>query len=659
MTVAQLGLAVDSKQASQAAVDLDKLTASAAKADATASTLAAGSKRAEAAAGQLAASVRSAGTAADSATAAMQRNAAAITLDGTAAGTATAQMHRYTQAMNDNVKVSRDLAFQRRNLSFQLIDTAQSLALGMPAYMVALQQGPQIAQIWGASEGGVARAFAESAAMVGRFAVALAPLAAVAGVAALGFAGLTREINQAGRIQVSFWNTIVATAEVSVEAILAALDPLWTGIQNGFGAVWDFIQPTLKIIGNAMIASFVGAFEHIKFLFGNNGEGLGNIIAAGVIGGANLAIDGINALIAAATEGINEVIRLANQIPGVDIGEIGTAPAIQRIDNPAFRAAQIQTDQRDRNIAEAFSTDYLGDAFDSIATRAREVSQRSGDKKKTGRQRVDEYERNVLSIQKQTEALEIQARVFGLSERAAAEFQVRQELINSAFRAGKELTPELMESIEALASSYGEATEKLEQLQARQDAIDGLSQSVYSAFSGMTTGATTFSEAIDDLTDSLIQMILQATLLGQGPLAGLFGTGGGGGGLLGSIIGAFIPQANANGNAFYGGNVIPFARGGIVDRPATFPIAGGQTGLMGEAGPEAIMPLRRLPNGRLGVEAGGGGSVSVPIEVSIDARGADPAGLARVEQQVALLRREIPGLAVKGLQEARLRGARV
>jgi lambda family phage tail tape measure protein len=62
---------------------------------------------------------------------------------------------------------------------------------------------------------------------------------------------------------------------------------------------------------------------------------------------------------------------------------------------------------------------------------------------------------------------------------------------------------------------------------------------------------------------------------------------------------------NANGNAFAGGSVIPFAKGGVVSSPMLFPMSGGQTGLMGEAGPEAIMPLKRGKDGKLGVAAGG------------------------------------------------------
>ena len=63
----------------------------------------------------------------------------------------------------------------------------------------------------------------------------------------------------------------------------------------------------------------------------------------------------------------------------------------------------------------------------------------------------------------------------------------------------------------------------------------------------------------------------------------------------------------ARGGVFAGGQELTaFARGGVVNRPTVFPFSRG-IGLMGEAGPEAILPLRRGRDGRLGVEMNGAG----------------------------------------------------
>ena len=87
----------------------------------------------------------------------------------------------------------------------------------------------------------------------------------------------------------------------------------------------------------------------------------------------------------------------------------------------------------------------------------------------------------------------------------------------------------------------------------------------------------------------------------------------------------------ANGGAFSQGRVVPFAKGGVVNGPTSFAMRGA-TGLMGEAGPEAIMPLARGPDGRLGVQAGGGGR---PINVTINVSSPDVEGFRKSQGQIA------------------------
>lgn len=89
--------------------------------------------------------------------------------------------------------------------------------------------------------------------------------------------------------------------------------------------------------------------------------------------------------------------------------------------------------------------------------------------------------------------------------------------------------------------------------------------------------------------------------------------------------GSYFPQADGGA---WGAGVQLFADGGafsnsVVSKPTAFGMSGGQTGVMGEAGPEAIMPLTRTANGKLGVMAMGGGSgggtvISIQVNVASD-----------------------------------------
>lgn len=92
------------------------------------------------------------------------------------------------------------------------------------------------------------------------------------------------------------------------------------------------------------------------------------------------------------------------------------------------------------------------------------------------------------------------------------------------------------------------------------------------------------------------------------------------------------PTAMARGGVVTRGMVMPFAQGGVVSAPTYFPLARG-LGLMGEAGAEAIMPLSRGPDGRLGVAASGG--EGRPVAVTVNIATPDAGSFRRSEAQVA------------------------
>ena len=110
----------------------------------------------------------------------------------------------------------------------------------------------------------------------------------------------------------------------------------------------------------------------------------------------------------------------------------------------------------------------------------------------------------------------------------------------------------------------------------------------------------------------------------------------------------------ADGGVISGGTEVKaYANGGVVGGPTTFPMAGGKTGLMGEAGPEAIMPLKRGANGKLGVQMEGGGGDTIVVNQSFNFQSN---GDATIKQLIAQAAPKIAQMTKSSLLDDRRRG---
>lgn len=143
-------------------------------------------------------------------------------------------------------------------------------------------------------------------------------------------------------------------------------------------------------------------------------------------------------------------------------------------------------------------------------------------------------------------------------------------------------------------------------LKALKNLANGFGSAMTSALGSAAIGGQRFSTILSDLALKLADLSLQAAL--QPLKEGLSSS-------IGSLLSGLLagPLGFAKGAAFSSGNVVPFAKGGIVSAPSYFPMKSGM-GLMGEAGPEAIVPLARGADGSLGIR-GGGNSVSVTVNI--------------------------------------------
>ncbi len=149
------------------------------------------------------------------------------------------------------------------------------------------------------------------------------------------------------------------------------------------------------------------------------------------------------------------------------------------------------------------------------------------------------------------------------------------------------------------------------------------SLSLLSAFDAVALKGKSLGDTFKSLAMSLSNMVLKAAFspLQQGIASSFSG-----------IFKGLMPFAK--GGVLKSGTPVPFANGGVISSPIAFPLAGGRTGIAGEAGAEAIMPLARGADGRLGVVArGGGGGPSITINISTP----DVDGFNRSQTQVAAM----------------------
>jgi hypothetical protein len=156
-----------------------------------------------------------------------------------------------------------------------------------------------------------------------------------------------------------------------------------------------------------------------------------------------------------------------------------------------------------------------------------------------------------------------------------------------------------------------------------------------------------FGEVLGNLALKLADMVVQFAIMK--PLAESIGKSIGGFLGAGGVSDASDPFGIGKGGIGSlisgAGSLFGFANGGVFDRPVAMAGAGGFRGVMAEAGPEAIMPLRRGPGGRLGVEMLGGGQSSpanITINIAGDATAETVAKLRAVAREE--FARSTPGL---------------
>lgn len=173
-----------------------------------------------------------------------------------------------------------------------------------------------------------------------------------------------------------------------------------------------------------------------------------------------------------------------------------------------------------------------------------------------------------------------------------------------------------------MARSTGDqAKSTTDQFSALTKATDRFGSSITSAFASGIVQGKSFDAILSGLTQKFLDISLKA---GLKPLDTLFTSGlsqltSGASSSLSSLFGSsgsgLSSLFSASGSVGAPLSITPFAEGGVVSSPSFFPL-GGALGLAGERGSEAIMPLARGPDGRLGVATQGGGGANVTVNIA-------------------------------------------
>jgi hypothetical protein len=225
----------------------------------------------------------------------------------------------------------------------------------------------------------------------------------------------------------------------------------------------------------------------------------------------------------------------------------------------------------------------------------------------------ERFEDDIATIKARTEAVKAETAALGLNREAQEQVRVAQDLLEKARRDGIAITPDVVRQINAEAAAYAAAEEQYQRTAEAQQRVNDIEESFAdlgaNSIVGLSDKTKSWNDVLNDtigLLEDIIKQLIKASLFNSA------GTG-----LFQSIAGAFFGAAD--GMAFAGGGQPQrFASGGIVSRPTLFRFANG-TGLMGEAGPEAIIPLTRMANGRLGVDASGrGGARPQQVDVRVE-----------------------------------------
>lgn len=655
MTVAQLGLAVDSSKVAAATPALERMTAASQKAEAAAGGLARASSSTSGTMKQLMSVVQS-----------IERDLTVLVNRSLEAGQGLARAGAGAAAagagiarVGQNVKA---MGGSFSGLAAQFQDIGVTAAMGMNPLQVALQQGTQIAgQMEMAMQGG-AKA---SAVLMQGLASLVSPLSlTIIGITALAVAGLqmvdwTKLAKSALNLLADNLVVIAPYALAAAAALTLLYAPaIIAGIGSLATAIWGIGTAILATVGlpALLIAGFI-ALVAAAVVWRDD---LTRILGVDIVG---VAKDSVNMLIGMFVGAYNAVKQAWSNLPTFfsALGKQAWNEFIAEFEKPALTingqviipgldlsgmksqltdAEQNAFKDASATFNQSLKTDYVGDAITTIqsgasgaADKLRELASginlvSEADKKaaKEARRQSEAYADITRGADQRIAAAELEMRTLGMTTEQIDAQRYAQELLNKAANDNIDLTQGQISELTGLGAAMAAAEAAARSLREIYDLGKETFRGFFSDLkSGLEEGKGIWASLADAAVNALQRIADKALSMAADGIwnmifgaisSGLFGGGATGGAWNGGLWGSAI--FNAQGNVFQSSGLHRHANT-VVDRPTVFPFAKG-IGLMGEAGPEAIMPLKRTASGALGVQVANGNSPQAansngPIEI--------------------------------------------
>lgn len=517
--------------------------------------------------------------------------------------------------------------FNTANIAAQFQDIGVTAAMGMNPLLIALQQGTQLSAVLNSMEKpiqGLADAFKQIINPTSLWTIALTALAVVGlqmvdwiGVAQSSLNGLASAMDFVASHSDSFGTVLTGLVGVigviKFESIKTGLSSVISVASKVFTTFTSWSK-LVEVFNN--IKKSIVELKVVTWALANPVKAVTAVILAGVTAWAAFSEAGRNAL----NKTIGYTLAAAYSIGGAM--EAGFKSIYKGFDEAFGELSDKMKEIAGKDYIAAVD-DIIGSVASAASAKFEEWSNSLNKIDKKTKKIIEAWKKLQSQIGQDIASAKLDQNLIGVDTYTSEYMKTRADLMNQATNAGIPLTPEKIASIDQAADSLARTKAETEKL---TDSFNFAKDATNSFFSDMREGLRegqslweSFGNAVTNVLDKILDKIMNIGVDYLFDALGGMGTKGGKtsfswgniassiGGFFGGSTSASTPAPAAKGGAF---------TNGVYSSPTLFKFAnGGQFGVMGEAGPEAVMPLRRGSDGSLGVDAEGIGGNNVVVNV--------------------------------------------